>query len=155
MRDTRDLGALIGRILLALIFVLSGFAKITGFNGTASYMAMNGVPAVPVLLILSIIIELGGGILLIVGFQARWAALIIFLFLIPVTLMIHVHAYEVAMAHNQMPMAMMQRVNIMKNIAIEGGLLVLAAFGPGRFSIDGQASEAPATAFGPELNRQA
>jgi putative oxidoreductase len=140
MNGFRDVLALIGRILLALIFVLSGIQKITNFSGTAGFMAMNGLPAVMLLLIVSIVIELGGGLLIVVGFQARWAAIIIFLFMIPVTLVFHVHGYQMAMAQHQMPMAMMQKVNILKNISVEGGLLVLAAFGPGRYSVDGGAS---------------
>jgi putative oxidoreductase len=139
MNGFRDVLALVGRILLALIFVLSGVQKLTNFSGTAGFMAMNGVPAVPVLLILSILIELGGGLAIVVGFQARWAALIIFLFMIPVTWIFHVHGYQMAMAQNQLPMAMIQKINILKNISFEGGLLVLAAFGPGRYSIDGEA----------------
>lgn len=138
MNGTRDVLALIGRVLLALIFVLSGFQKVTNFSGTANFMTMNGLPAVPVLLVLSILIELGGGLLIVAGFQTRWAALIIFLFMIPVTWTFHVHGYQMAMAQNQMPMAMMQKVNIIKNISIEGGLLMLAAFGPGRYSVEGE-----------------
>jgi putative oxidoreductase len=141
MNGIRDVFALIGRILLALIFVLSGVQKITNFNGTAGFMAMNGMPAVTFLLIVSILIELGGGLLIVVGFHTRWAALIIFLFLIPVTLVFHVHGYQMAMAQHQMPIAMMQKINILKNISIEGGLLMLAAFGPGRYSFEAQASD--------------
>jgi putative oxidoreductase len=137
MNGFRDVLALIGRILLALIFVLSGIQKITNFSGTAGFMAMNGVPAVTLLLILSILVELGGGLAVVVGFQARWAAIVMFFFLIPVTLVFHVHGYQVAMQHNQLPMAVMQKINILKNISIEGGLLMLAAFGSGRYSIDG------------------
>ena len=139
MNGFRDALALIGRILLALIFVLSGFQKLTHFKGTAGFMALNGVPAVTLLLVLSILIKLGGGLALVAGFQTRWAALVIFLFLIPVTWVFHVHGYQMAMAQNQLPMAMMQKINIMKNISIEGGLLVLAAFGPGHYSVDGGA----------------
>jgi putative oxidoreductase len=138
MNGFRDVLALIGRILLALIFVLSGIQKVTNFSGTAGFMAMNGVPAVTLLLILSILVELGGGLAVVVGFQARWAAIVMFFFLIPVTLVFHVHGYQMAMQHNQLPMAVMQKINILKNISIEGGLLMLAAFGPGRYSIDGE-----------------
>jgi len=141
MNGTRDVAALVGRILLALIFVLSGIQKITNFNGTAGFMAMNGLPAVTLLLILSILIELGGGLAIVAGFQARWAALLIFLFMIPVTLVFHVHAYQMAVQHNQLPIALIQKINILKNISIEGGLLVLAAFGAGRYSIDGPGSQ--------------
>ena len=74
-----------------------------------------------------------------VGFQARWAAIDDVFFPDPcVTLVFHVHGYQVAMQHNQLPMAVMQKINILKNISIEGGLLMLAAFGPGRYSIDGE-----------------
>jgi len=138
MHETSDAGALIGRLLLALIFVLSGFGKIVGFAGTAQMMAAQGVPAVQALLILSILIELGGGLCLMVGFQTRWAALIIFLFMIPVTWIFHVQGYALAMHQRQMMMALMQKINILKNISIEGGLVILASFGPGRFSVDGR-----------------
>jgi len=138
MHETSDAGALIGRLLLALIFVLSGFGKIVGFAGTAQMMAAQGVPAVQALLILSILIELGGGLCLMAGFQTRWAALIIFLFMIPVTWVFHVQGYVMAMHQRQMMMALMQKINILKNISIEGGLVILASFGPGRFSVDGR-----------------
>jgi putative oxidoreductase len=142
MNEMRDVGALIGRILLALIFVLSGFGKIMGFSQTEAMMAAQGVPDTSVLLILSIVIELGGGILMIVGFQARWAALAVFLFLIPVTYMFHVQGYMHAAQQHQAMMVMMQKINILKNLAIEGGLLVLASFGPGRLSVDGRRLDA-------------
>jgi putative oxidoreductase len=152
MTEIRDIGALIGRILLALIFVLSGFQKVMHFTGTGQMMAANGVPAVPFVLVLSILIELGGSLLIVVGFQARWAALLIFLFMIPVTLVFHVHGYQVAMQQRQMMMAVMQKINILKNISIEGGLLMLASFGPGRYSVDGQMFEYNSPA-NPEVNR--
>ncbi|MGA2409711.1 MAG: DoxX family protein [Candidatus Binataceae bacterium] len=136
VNETRDVGALIGRILLALIFVLSGFGKILQFSGTEQMMAARGIPASEALLVLSILIELGGGLLIVAGFQARWAALVIFLFLIPVTYVFHVQGYQEAMHQRQLMMVMMQRINILKNMSIEGGLLLLASFGPGRFSVD-------------------
>ena len=74
--------ALLGRVLLALIFVLSGQGKIGGFAGTAAAIASKGLPLAEVLAVLTILIELGGGLFLILGWKARWAALIIFLFLI-------------------------------------------------------------------------
>ena len=69
--------ALVGRILLAVIFIKAGWGKIAGFEGTAGYMASKGLPMVQVLLVLTILVELGGGILLAVGWKARWAALVI------------------------------------------------------------------------------
>jgi putative oxidoreductase len=131
----RDFGALIGRILLALIFVLSGLSKITGFGMTAGYMAHAGIPGNLVYpgLILSILVELGCGLLVMIGFKARWAALAIFLFLIPVTLLFHVAGYR----HAATPMeAMTQQIMMMKNLSMMGGMLLLAAMGPGGLSVD-------------------
>lgn len=133
MERSRDLGLLIGRILLVAIFVLSGASKIGGFSGTAGYMASAGIPQkfVTPLLILTIVIELGGGLLIVVGLRTRSAALIIFLWLIPVTLIFHFFpAHE---GHQ----AMINSIMYMKNLSIMGGLLILASVGPGAFSIDG------------------
>ncbi len=118
-----------GRALLALIFVLSGFNKIGGFAGTAGYMASKGLPMAEVLLVLTIIIELGGGLLIMLGWQARWAAAAIFLFLIPVTLVFH-NYWAVDAAQQQM-----QMIQFMKNLSIMGGMLMIVAFGPGPYSL--------------------
>jgi putative oxidoreductase len=125
--------ALAGRILLALIFVLSGFNKITGFDGTAAYMASAGLPFTKVLLVLTIAVELGGGLLIMLGWKARWVALVVFLFLIPVTLVFHNPAADPAQAQQQM-------VHLLKNVAIMGGMLHLFAFGAGAWSVDGRRS---------------
>ena len=125
--------ALAGRILLALIFVLSGFNKITGFDGTAAYMASAGLPFTKVLLVLTIVVELGGGLLIMLGWKARWVALVVFLFLIPVTLVFHNPAADPAQAQQQM-------VHLLKNVAIMGGMLHLFAFGAGAWSVDGRRS---------------
>jgi len=119
--------ALVGRLLLALLFVLSGFQKITGYSGTAGYMASAGLPMIGLLLPLTILIELGGGLLLVIGWQTRWVALVMFLFLIPVTLTFH----NVAVDPTQMVM-------LLKNAAIMGGMLQLFAFGAGAWSVDGR-----------------
>ena len=125
-----DTAALVGRILLALIFIVSGFGKITGYAGTAGYMAAKGLPMVDVLLPLTILIELGGGLLIAIGWKARWAAAVTFLFLIPVTLVFHNPA-GLAPAEAQQEM-----INLLKNLSIMGGMLGLFAFGPGRFGPD-------------------
>ena len=126
----QDTAALVGRILLALIFIISGFGKITGYAGTAGYMASKGLPMVAVLLPLTILVELGGGLLIALGWKARWAAAVIFLFIIPVTLVFHNPAgLDAAQAQQQM-------INLLKNVSIMGGMLVLFAFGPGGFSLD-------------------
>lgn len=125
-----DTAALVGRILLALIFIISGFGKITGYAGTAGYMASKGLPLVDVLLPLTILIELGGGLLIALGWKVRWAAAAIFLFMIPVTLVFHNPA-GLAPAEAQQ-----QMIELLKNLSIMGGMLCLVAFGPGGFSLD-------------------
>ena len=130
----QDSAALAGRILLALIFIISGYGKIAGYAGTAGYMASKGVPLVGILLPLTILIELGGGLLIALGWKARWAAAVIFLFVIPVTLVFHNPA-GLAPAEAQQ-----QMINLLKNVSIMGGMLGLFAFGPGGFSLDAKKS---------------
>ena len=125
--------ALVGRILLATIFVLSGFNKIGGFDGTVGYMASAGLPFASFLLVLTIAMELGGGLLLIVGWQTRWVALAFFQFLIPVTLVFHTASHNPAEAQSQM-------INLLKNISIMGGMLQVFAFGAGAWSLDARRS---------------
>lgn len=125
-----DSAALVGRILVALIFIISGYGKIAGYAGTAGYMADKGVPLVDLLLPLTILIELGGGLLLAIGWKVRWAAAVMFLFLIPVTLVFHNPAGLAAAEAQQ------QMIELLKNLSIMGGMLGLFAFGPGRFGID-------------------
>jgi putative oxidoreductase len=122
--------ALAGRILLGLIFVVSGFGKVTGFAGTAAYMSSKGLPMAEVLLVGAIAVELLGGLMLVAGFKARWAALAIFLFIIPTTIVFHNPAGLDAQA------AQAQMIQLMKNLSIMGGMLLVAAFGPGAWSVD-------------------
>lgn len=125
----KQYGPLIGRILLSAIFILAGINKITGFEGTAAYMASKGLPMTEVLLVLTIIIELGGGLLILVGWQARWAATAIFLFIIPVTLVFHPFwSFEGQEA-------MTQYHKFMKNLAIMGGMLYVMIHGSGPLSL--------------------
>ena len=121
----------VGRFLLALIFVLSGWGKIAGFDGSVAYMASQGMPFPQFLLPGAILIELGGGLALMLGWKARWAALAIFLFLIPTTLIFHNYW---AVPPEQ---ATAQLISFRKNLAIMGGLLYVVAFGPGPFSVGG------------------
>jgi putative oxidoreductase len=130
----QNTAALVGRILLALIFIISGFGKISGYAGTAGYMASKGLPMVAVLLPLTILVELGGGLLIALGWKTRWAAAIVFLFLIPVTLVFH-NPTGLGAAEAQQ-----QMINLLKNVSIMGGMLGLFAFGPGGFSLDAKKS---------------
>jgi len=123
----RNTAAALGRILLGLLFVISGFGKITGFAGTAGYMASQGMPMAEALLVGAIAVELVGGLMLVAGFQARWAALAIAAFLVPTSLIFH----------NPIgPEGAAQMTQFLKNLSIMGGMLVVAAFGPGAWSID-------------------
>jgi len=128
--DYANPAAFIGRILLALIFVVSGVGKITGYAGTAAVMAAKGLPIVDVLLPLTIAVELGGGLLLALGWKARWAAAALFLFLIPTTLIFH------QFWGLEPKLAQMQKIHFLKNVAIMGGMLMVLAIGAGRWSVD-------------------
>ena len=128
----QDTLALVGRVLLAWLFIPAGWAKIAGFAGTAGYIASKGLPMPEVLAALAIVAELGLGLLLLVGWQARWAALGLALFVAVITPIFH--------GYWAMPEAqqMMQKQAFWKNIAVLGGLLMVGAFGPGRLSFDGR-----------------
>jgi putative oxidoreductase len=122
--------ALLGRVLLASIFVYSGFGKITDFQGTVGYIAGAGLPMAQVLAVGAIIVEFIGGLALLIGFRARWAALAFVVFLIIITPIFH-NFWSAPEAE-----AMSQQINFIKNMAIIGGMLMVVAFGPGRYSVD-------------------
>ena len=122
--------ALVGRILLAMIFITSGFSKIGGFDGTVGYIASKGLPMASVVAALTILIEVGGGLAVVVGFMTRWAALALAVFTVLAALIFH--AYWGVPAEQ----VMAQQINFWKNISIAGGFLVLAAFGAGAISLD-------------------
>ncbi|MGH9709677.1 MAG: DoxX family protein, partial [Candidatus Acidiferrales bacterium] len=121
---------LVGRILISVIFLLSGIEKLMTWHGSAAFLASKGFPIADVMLAGAVVVEILGALCLITGFQTRIAALIMFLYLIPATLMFHnFWAMQGAMrADNQ--------GHFLKNLAIMGGLLMVAAYGPGRLSID-------------------
>ena len=123
--------SLIGRVLLALLFVPSGFSKLTGFAGTVGYITSKGVPLPELAAAVAVGVELGLGLLLLVGFQTRWAALGMALFTFVISFIFHnfwgVPAVQV----------MMQQINFFKNMAVVGGLLTVVAWGAGRWSVDG------------------
>jgi len=122
--------ALIGRILLALIFITSGFGKLTGFDGTVGYIASKGLPLPQVAAAIAIVVELGGGVLLAIGYKARWAALAIGLFTLAAGFLFHDFWNADAAAK------MGQAINFWKNVSIAGGMLMVFAFGPGAYSVE-------------------
>jgi putative oxidoreductase len=121
---------LAGRFLLALMFVMSGFGKLTNADGTAQFMASGGLPNMPSLALLVGLFEVVAGIALIVGFKTRWAALALAIFTAAASLMFH--AYWSMPADQQY----MQQLMFMKNVAVVGGMLAVAAFGAGAWSVD-------------------
>lgn len=131
MNGTRDLAALVGRVLIAVLFIISGYGKIGGFDGTVTALAGKGMPLPQVAAAIALLVELGGGLLLAVGWKTRWvAAIAIILFTIAASFLFHDfwNMADAARRTNQ--------VMFLKNIAIIGGLLMVVAFGPGRYSVD-------------------
>jgi putative oxidoreductase len=122
--------ALVGRILIAAIFIVSGIAKLTDIAGTAGYMTAVGIPNAPTLAVIAGLAELIGGLAIAFGFLGRLASLGLILVMVPTTLIFHgFWNFEGAEMKAQM-------VNFMKNLAIIGGLALLYAQGPGLYSVD-------------------
>ena len=114
---------LIGRILLAQLFLIAGIHKITAYAGTQGYMEAMGVPGM--LLPLVILLEVGGGLMLILGWKARWAAAALSVFSLVSAIIFH---------HNLTDQ--MQMIMFMKNLSIAGGMFILAVHGSGVLSLD-------------------
>jgi putative oxidoreductase len=112
-----------GRLLLAQLFLLSGFSKIMGYAGAQGYMAAKGLPGA--LLPLVILLEVGGGLALVIGFQTRWVAFALAIFSVLTAFIFHLA-----------PGDKMQMINFMKNLSIAGGLLVVAQTGATSFAVD-------------------
>jgi len=121
---TEDVLALAGRLLLAVIFLASAFGKITNFDGTLKFMEAHGMPMTALLCACAIVLEALGAITLILGYLTRWGAAALIGFLVTATWIFH--------------SAPDQRIALLKNLAIMGGLLQIMAFGPGELSLDGR-----------------
>lgn len=120
-----DAATLAGRLLLAAIFVLAGLEKIGGYEHTVAYMARAGVPGS--LLPVVIAVELLGGLLIVIGWQTRLVAIGLAIFTLVAAYLFHMNFGD-----------QNQTIHFMKNVAIAGGFLVLAAGGAGAWSIDGR-----------------
>lgn len=116
---------LLGRLLLAAIFLISGFGKLTSAEGTIGYIAAAGLPAPQLAYAVALLVELGGGLLLVLGYQTRLAALALAVFTLATAFGFHANFAD----QNQM-------IHFLKNIAITGGLLQVVAFGAGGLSFD-------------------
>ncbi len=126
----QDTLALIGRVLIALLFIPAGFGKLTGFAGVVGYIGSVGLPLPQLGAVIAIVVELGVGLMFLVGYKTRVAAVVLALFTVAAS--IFFHNYWALPADK----AMVNQLLFFKNIAVAGGLLAFAAVGAGRFSID-------------------
>jgi len=122
-------GSLAARLAVAAIFVHGGWGKLWSLDGTAAYIASQGLPAADLAALAAALLELGGGLAIALGLGSRWSALALALFLVPTTWLFHNPIGLDAAA------AQMQWIHVYKNLAIAGGLLALAAHGPGPLAL--------------------
>ena len=120
-----SLGILAGRILLSIMFIVAGYGKLTAIAGTAGWFASIGIPVPTVTAVVVGLVELVGGIAILVGYQTRIAALVLAAFTVAATLIAHTDLAD-----------QVQQLFFMKNLSVTGGFLVLAAAGAGALSID-------------------
>lgn len=118
------------RFLVALIFIMSGVGKLFGFTETAAMMESVGFPAPSPFLIAAICLEIIGGILLVIGYKAWWAALALIVFLVPATIIFHAANLADPVQGQQ------QMIHVLKNLAILGALLKFMADGAGAYALD-------------------
>lgn len=123
MKKFEDVGFLIARILMPVLFIVAGWGKITGYAGTQQYMESMGVPGF--FLPLTILLEFGGGLAILFGFLTRFTAFVTVIFTLLTAFLFHSDA---SVAGNS--------INFMKNMSIAGGYLLLFITGPGALSID-------------------
>jgi putative oxidoreductase len=121
---------LLGRLLFASLFLVAGVRKILIWEGQVGYFTRLGFPAPELFTVLAIVVEIGGGVLLLVGWRTRWVAWLLIAFVAIATGMAHrFWEFDAAQQAGQLN-------HFLKNIAIIGGLLFVAAYGPGRSSVD-------------------
>ncbi|OGD53554.1 DoxX family protein [Candidatus Bathyarchaeota archaeon RBG_13_38_9] len=116
---------LTARILISTIFIIAAINKSMDLLGSEQYMTAYGIPAAGVLLVLSVIIEIFGGLSILLGFKAKWGAIALFIFLIPTTLIFHTEVTD-----------QIQSMMLLKNLSMMGGLLMVANYGSGPYSLD-------------------
>jgi putative oxidoreductase len=134
MSKNADSIAFIGRCLMAVLFLLSGFGKVAGPAATIAWIASTGLPMPTVAYVAATVLELGGGLLLILGWQIR-----------PLGVVLSVYAIATAFIFHRNLADQNQLFHFLKNIAVMGGLFQLMAFGAGKFSLDArQARKSPA-----------
>ena len=122
---SQDLIALVARLLLATLFILAGVNKLMGMEGTVGYIASVGLPLPEVVYFGTVAVEIIGGLMLAAGFKARYAALALGVFSLMTAVFFHNNFAEQS-----------ELTAFFKNLAIGGGMFMVAAFGPGRFALD-------------------
>jgi putative oxidoreductase len=127
---------LTGRLLLAALFLPAGIGKLTGFAGTVGYISSVGLPAPQLAAALALTVEIVGSLALIFGVGTRFAALVLAVFTLVASFFFHNYWAAPAAQH------MVQQLMFFKNIAVVGGLLTLAAWGAGAWSVDARRAEA-------------
>lgn len=125
LENRSDAAALVGRLFFSSMFLVFGFNKLTGYTGTVGYMGSLGLPAPALFTFLAIIIEIGGGLLILVGYQTRLVSLGLAIYVL-------VSAF---IGHSQFGDPN-QFMHFMKNMAIVGSALAFVAFGGGAYSLD-------------------
>jgi len=134
MNNSRsDILALAGRVLLAAIFIQGGFSKLMAMDRSIAYIASLGLPVPPVAYWVSVLVELGGGLAILFGFQTFLASLALALFCLVTAFAAHLQPGNTG-----------QMINFWKNVAIAGGFLQLAANGAGMLSLDARRGRSPA-----------
>lgn len=124
-----NVAAVLGRVLISAIFILSGLTKLAAVSGTIGYIDAAGLPLAPVAFAVAVALEVVGGIALIVGFKTRWVAGALALFSVVAAFAFHANLAD----QNQF-------IHFFKNIAMAGGLLQIVAFGGGALSLDARKS---------------
>ena len=124
---------LLGRILLGAPLVMSGLGKLGAYSATVGYIAAVGLPVPPLAFILSVLIELGGGLLLLSGYRVRFTSLVMAVFCVATAVFFHHNFAD----QNQM-------IHFLKNVMMAGGLLQITYFGAGAFSLDARFGRAAA-----------
>jgi len=122
--------ALSARVLMAILFLVAGIGKIGGFAGTAGYIASKGLPMPQLGAVIAIVVELGGALALIAGYQTRLVAIVMAVFTLATALLFHNFW---ALPPEQV---YVNQIMFMKNLSITGGLLMMVAFGAGALSLD-------------------
>jgi len=123
---------LLGRVMIGAPFIMSGLGKLMAHDATVGYIGSVGLPLPQLAWVIALLVEIGGGALLVSGFRARLVALVMALFALATALSFHRNFAD----QNQM-------IHFLKNVMLAGGLLQIVHFGAGPLSIDASRQKAP------------